>query len=198
MKKSVLQEVQARIASIQQKRAAELAEIREKQAEARTQIEAASLAMKEATEVLNVEAYEKARNDKKKWQTALDMYNARFNQIQAQELVTEADSDSVINSLLAYEEEIAQTFKQAMKDPLQILKKLLDDYEDEVQEVENTINIWQTDIHANYSTRGSASFVNPDTGERTDRSAVPVPVHRLPYTGCSEATQLKTYLEKAL
>ena len=197
-KQTILKDVQARIKDIQAKRSAELAEIRDRQAEARTQIEAASLAMKEATEVLNVDEYEKAKTDKRKWQTALDMYNARYAQIQQQELVTEADSDSVINSLLQYEEDLAQEFKQAIAEPLQALKKLLTEYADEVQEVENTLDLWQEDIHPNYSTRGGSSFVDPNTGERTDRSAVPVPVHRLPYTGCEDAAQLKTYLDKAI
>lgn len=195
---TALQTAQERIKELQTKKAADLAEISEKQKEARTQIEAADLAMKEATEALNVEEYEKARANKLKWQTALDMYTERYKQIQQQELISEADSDSIVNDLLFYEEDLAENFRRALFPKLQELKTILWDYRDEVEKIENTLHTWETEIHANYTTRGASSFIDPDTGIRTDRSAVPVPIHRVAYNGCKEAEILATYLHTAL
>ncbi len=197
-KQTPLQTVQTRIREMQEKKAADLAEIKEKQKEARTQIEAADLAMKEATEALNVEDYETAKANKQKWQTALDMYTERYKQIQQQELISEADSDKIVDSLLFYEEDLAEDFRRAIFPKLQELKKILWDYKDEVERTEKTLRTWETDIHANYNTRGTSTFIDPNTGIKTDRSAVPVPIHRTAYNGCKEAEILTTYLQKAL
>lgn len=196
-KNTILQEVKKRMADMKESKAAQLETIRQKQEEARTQIEAAALGMKQATEEMNVDSYEEAKNRKHKAQTALDMYNGRFKQIQAQEYISEADSDKVINDLLAYEDKLAADFKEATAEPLKQLAKIHKEYLAEVKDTERTITAWQKDIHANYSTRGATMYQDKDTGKWTDRSPGPVPVHTMPYTGCSEAEQLGAYLKKA-
>lgn len=195
--KNITKDVQERIKKLTGDKAAELAKIHQKQNEARNQIEAAGLAIREATEVMNLEAYEKATADKRKAQAALDMYNGRYDQIRKQEYVTEAESDSVIDSLLGYEDTLAKDFKKAIAEPLRKLADLHKEYNAAVVDTENTIKNWERNIHANYSTRGMTKYKDPVTGQYTDRSATPVPVHRLPYTGCSEAVQLGLYLERA-
>lgn len=194
--KNITKDVQERIKKLTGDKAAQLAKIYQKQTEARTQIEVAGLAIKEATEVMNLEAYEKAVADKRKAQAALDMYSGRYDQIRKQEYVTEAESDSVIDSLLGYEDTLAEDFKKAIAEPLRKLADLYKEYKAAVVDTENTIRNWERNVHANYSTRGGTKYKNEVTGEWTDRSPSPVPVHRLPYTGCSEATQLGDYLNK--
>ena len=195
--KNITKEVQERIKKLTGDKAAELAKIHQKQNEARNQIEAAGLAIKEATAVMNLEAYEKATADKRKAQAALDMYSGRYDQIRKQEYVSEAESDSVIDSLLGYEKTLEEDFKKAVAEPLKKLAELHKEYKAAVAETENTIKNWEGNIHANYSTRGATKYKDPVTGQYTDRSNTPVPVHRLPYNGCSEAIQLGLYLEKA-
>ena len=195
--KNITKEVQERIKKLTGDKAEQLAKIHQKQNEARNQIEAAGLAIREATEVMNLEAYEKATADKRKAQAALDMYSGRYDQIRKQEYVTEADSDSVISSLLEYEDTLAEDFKKAIAEPLKKLADLYKGYKAAVVDTENTIKNWERNIHANYSTRGGTKYKNETTGEWTDRSPSPVPVHRLPYTGCSEAIQLGQYLKGA-
>ena len=109
-KQTVLDEVKNRMKEMQDSKAAQLETIRQKQAEARSQIEAAALAMKQATEEMNVDSYEEAKNRKRKAQTALDMYNGRYEQIKQQEYISEAESDSVVDSLLEYEKQLAEDF----------------------------------------------------------------------------------------
>lgn len=195
--KNITKEVQERIKKLTGDKTEQLAKIHQKQTEARTQIEAAELAIREATEVMNLEAYEKAITDKRKAQAALDMYSGRYDQIRKQEYVTEAESDSTIDSLLGYEDTLAEDFKKAVAEPLKKLAELHKEYKAAVVETENTIKNWERNIHANYSTRGATKYKDPVTGQYTDRSNTPVPVHRLPYNGCSEAIQLGLYLEKA-
>lgn len=190
-KQTVVEEVKARMQEMQDKKAAELQAIHEKQTEAQTQKEAAELALKEATERMDLDAYEEAKAAKRKAQTAIDMYSGKYAQISKQEYISEEDSDKVIDSLLAYEDELAAGFKAAVAEPLKKLDELQKAYADAVEDVEQTIRAWTSNIHANYRNNGTTY------ADGTNRSPQPVPVRRLPYTGCSEAHQLKEYLDKA-
>lgn len=198
MKKTPLTTTKERIEEIKAKREVLVEDITARQAEARSQIEEASIAMKKATEELDAEAYEKAKGEKHKAQTALEMYNNRFSQIQKQELISEEESDKIVDSLLYYEEDLTEDFKRKLLTPLQELRSLVYDYLDEIDDIENVLKIWQEDIHANYNTRGGTMFIDKETGIHTTRSETPVPVHRLPYKGCAEANRLKDYLKDAL
>ena len=190
-KKNKAQEVQARITEMIEQKAADLDAISKKQAEARTQLEAAELAIKDATASMDLDAYEKATAAKRKAQTALDMYGGRYAQISQQEYISEEESDKVIDSLLSYEEELAEDFKKAIAEPLKTLAALQDAYANSVQEAEKTIRKWTADIHANYRVQGT-TYANG-----TNRSDSPKPVRMTPYTGCSEANILANYLQKA-
>lgn len=194
--KTVLQEVKDRIDQLQAAKAAELETISEKQKEIRTQIEMASLAMRKATECMSVDDYETAKAAKRKAQSALDMYGARYKQIEAQEYISESESDHVIDSLLQYEEDLTSQFKTAIVKPLRELEKLRAQYLDEIADTEHTLTVWQRDIHANYLSRGGTSYHDTETDTWTERSNTPIPVHRIPYTGCSESAQMGVYLEK--
>ena len=196
-KQTVLQEVKARMQEMQDKKAAELQAIHEKQTEAQTQKEAAELALKEATERMDLDAYEEAKTARRKAQTAIDMYGGRYKQISQQEYISEEESDKVIDGLLDYEKQLAEDFKAAVAEPLKQLAAILTGYQNEVADTERTISAWGANIHANYNTRGASTFTDPATGQPTHRSANPGPVHRMGYNGCNEAAQLKDYLDKA-
>ena len=196
-KKNKAQEVQQRIKEMTEKKQTELAQINDKRSEAQVKKEAAELAIKQATEIMDLEAFEAAKQEKHKAQTAIDMYDGRYKQISQQEYISEAESDRVIDGLLDYEAQLEQDFIADLKEPLNKLRSILAAYFDAVRETEITIRTWETTIHANYSTRGAASRVDPNTGERTDRMEQPVPVHSLPFSGCAEAHILEIYLDKA-
>lgn len=196
-KQNVLEAAKDHMRELQELKTTDLETIEKKKQEARTQLEAAALAMRRATEVLDMDAYAEAEAGKRKAQTALAMYSARYEQIEQQEYISESESDKTIDALLEYEEELAADFKAAIAAPLQKLDKILADYLAAVKDAEDVITAWQRDVHANYSTRGASTRIDPFTGERTDRSETPVLVHRFIYDGCKEAGQLRDYLKKA-
>ncbi len=196
-KQNVLQDVKNRMKKMQEDKAAQLEIIRREQEEARTQMEEATQAMKIATEEMNVDAYAEARNAKLKAQNALEVYCGRYEQIKRQEYISEAESDAVVDSLLAYENQLAEDFRRAAAESHRVLAKLYKEYTAAVRDAEATLIAWQKDIHANYNTRGAMTRIDPRTGERTYRSEQPIPVHRMPYTGCVESEQLGDYLKKA-
>ena len=196
-KQTILQEVKDRMAGMIAEKTAQLDKIRQLQQEARTQIEAAGLAMKKATEQMDVDAYEAAKTAKRKAQTALDMYAGRYKQIEAQEYISEADSDKVVDSLLEYEDRLTEDFKAALVEHLKVLAELLENYSEAVKDTEQALVDWQQNIHLNYNSRGRATYTDEFTGERTYRSPSPIPVRVMGYTGCPESSQLREYLKKA-
>ena len=188
---TTLQEVKARMAEMIEKKNAELAEIRAKTEETAAEIAEAEERIKAATAEMNLAAYEKAVEAKQKASVALDMYNAKFDQLQKAEYISEAESDAVIDSLLDYEKTLEVDFKIDLEQMLRPVKQILADYMAEVKDTENTIARWQREIHANYKTRGR-TFYNVN-GKHTDRSPKPVPVTERGI--CEEAHKLKGYLD---
>lgn len=189
-KKNLIAEIRERITDMQTTKANELKTIWEKKTQAETEKEAAELALKNATAVMDLEAYEEARAKKHKAQTAIDMYSSKHKQIETQEYISEEESDKVIASILNYEEERAAEFKADLAKLLKPAADLLATYEADIREAEDTIRLWTDNIHANYRSM-TATFQ-----DGTNRFPKPVPVRNLPYNGCNEATILKTFLEK--
>ena len=89
-KKTPLEAAKEQMQEILNKKTSDFETLKAKQEEARTKREEASLAMREATERMDIEAYEEAKNEKKKAQTALEMYESKFNQLKQQEYITDA------------------------------------------------------------------------------------------------------------
>ena len=191
-KKNLIAEIRERITDMQTTKANELKTVWEKKTQAETEKEAAELALKNATAVMDLEAYEEARAKKHKAQTAIDMYSSKHKQIETQEYISEEESDKVIASILDYEEERAAEFKADLAKLLKPAADLLATYEADIREAEDTIRLWTDNIHANYRS------MTTTYQDGTNRCPKPVPVRNLPYNGCSEAAILKTFLEKEL
>lgn len=196
-KHNTLQEVKSRMAEMTQSKLDQLAEIRNKQAEARAKLDTADKAMKDATERMSLDDYASAKEAKHEAQTAIDMYTGRYAQIERQEYISEEESDKIIDSLLAYENHLDEGFKKAAADQLKVLAALYREYTDAVEDTEETISLWTKTIHANYNTRGRSAYKDPVTGEYTYRSEKPIPVHQAQYKGCAEALQMGLYLDQA-
>ena len=144
-----------------------------------------------------MDAYKEAVEEIKALKTAIDMYSGRYKQISQQEYISEEESDKVIDSLLAYENELRASFLADIKEPLQILREKVNTYFDDVSETERVIKAWEGTIHANYRARGLMTSTDPITGESTDRMGTPVAVRLIPYRGCTEAIRLAEMIKNA-
>lgn len=185
------QEVRARIEALIGSRAEQLAEISEKISAARKQEAEAAEAMKQAQAETNLKAYAAAKAAKLEAGTAVEMYSGRAAQLQGKELISEEESDSVIDSLLDYEAKISADYEAAIAGPLDQLQQLQKDYEAAIEEAERVLHLWTSQVHANYR---SSSTIYAETG--TNRSPRPVPVHKVAYTGCNTAQRVRAFLDK--
>ena len=195
--RNALNEVKAKMKQLRDEKQRQLDEIRQKKAEAHLARESAQIAANAATERLDPEAYEKAVQDERRAQTALEMYEKRYAQLLKQKMIDEAESDAVIDSLLEYENRLADDFRKAAADPLDRLAAILDTYRAAVKDTEATLTEWQQSIHPNFRTFGGTMYTDETTGERTDRSKEPRPVHARPFEGCTEAVRLENYLNRS-
>lgn len=191
--KTVLEDIRELMADLVKKRTAQLEEIQRKLKETQHKLEEADAAIASATVNADLPAYEKGTAAKSKLETALSMYTARLKLIRDGEYISEAESDAVIDRLLAYEEQINDRFLADIAGPIESLKNIYSAYAAEVTGTEETLSTWQREIHANYNSRGSAIYYDAN-GNTTYRSDKPVPVHLMRYTGCDEAKRLRNYL----
>lgn len=196
MIKNVAEETKQKIAEMQEQKAKELEKIDSKIAELQRKKDNLKESIEKATEQMDLKLYKEAEEELKETETAINMYSGRYKQIKEQKYISELESDKVIDDLLVYEKELEKGFIEDIKEPIEQLRVILSDYFGAVQEAEKTIRTWETQIHANYSTRGLTFRTDPETGKRTDRSEKPVYVHSTPYEGSGVALSLSEYLSR--
>ena len=172
--------------------------IRAKTNEILRQIEAAEKDSTAAAERMDLEAFEAAEERKKKAQNAAEMYRRRYDQIKHREYISEEESDATIDSLLAYEAELAEEFKQSIAKIYKRLEGILDEYTANVADVETTFLEWTSEIHSNFRSFSGTMRTDPLTGARTNRMEKALPVHAHPYVGGDEAARLADFLRHEL
>ena len=185
--KNALKEAQKLIKDFRGKRAEDLEAIRLKLKEYNDVLETVKKTMDEATEVMDLSGYEKAKSEKKTAEAAIEMYSTRYRQIETAEYTTEEKSDEFIDGVLSYEQERGEQFKTEAEKLYTSLRELLETYLSDIAEAEAVINEWTTTIHANYR---SATTTYADGSHRAPH---PVPVHSAPFKGCKEALRLEMY-----
>lgn len=188
--KNIPAETIKRIAGLEKKKAEELEAINKQIAENKTALAAAQEAIKSATERTDLTAYQDAKKKEADAAAALEMYNSRYSQIQRREYVTQKDSDAVIDALLKYEKDIADEFIKTIAGPIEEIRKAHADYIESVKTTENTIKSWNSRIRANYRSETTRY------ADGTNISKTPVPVHRLPYAGCTKSAIVGGFLDR--
>lgn len=188
--KNVPAEVMKRVESLEKKKAEELAAIQNKIDENARTLAEAEKEIKTATESTDLTAYQAAKQKKHNAIEAVEMYRARYSQLENKAFVTRKDSDATIDNLLKYEKDIEAEFKEAIAEPLENLKAIYKEYRDGVTAAETTIDAWTHRIHANYRSTGTTY------ADGTNVSPVPVPVRRTPFSGCEESALVKNFIDK--
>ena len=188
--KNVPAETMKRINGLEAKKAEELAAIKSKVDENARTLAEAEKDIKAATESTDLTAYQAAKKKKHDAAEAVEMYNARYAQLEHKAFVTRKDSDATIDALLNYEADIEAEFIEAIAEPLADLKAIYEEYHDGVTAAETTIAAWTHRIHANYRSTGTTY------ADGTNVSPVPVPVRRTPFDGCKESAIVKNFIDK--
>ena len=182
---TVREEVNERIKKLLDERAAEYAANTQQIAACDSTIREQTTAMQTATEATNVEDYEKAKSAIHKAEVAKEMYLARQEQLNAREIVSEEESDKVIESLLRYNAKLAEDFDKAVLEHLEPLKKIYADYVTEKEALTHTAYMWTQQIRPTYRNWYDVVYGQAVTSSPS-RSKDPVDISR--YLKTSSAT----------
>lgn len=187
--KNMAKEILDRIDTMLADRTAEIEAIKAKLAESEADVNKLKKQQRDAMERTDAAAYRKAKDAVAEAEAVREMYLERLDQIQTKEYITEEDSDAVINGLLAFEDDLADEYEKAIKVPIERLQKLHDEYIETVEQTEDALRRWTNEIHSYHHVEGTVF------SDGTDRSAAPVPVHRMPYTGCDVSARVGRFLQ---
>ena len=188
MAKNLLEEINNRMNEMLGQSRAELQTIDDQISSARNEIAEHQKSMDEAQSTIDAEKYLKASDAIRVLKTKIEMLEKRKAQHSEKELVTEEESDRVINSILEYENQIAEEYQKEIKAPINQLRQLTEKYRADVSSAETTIKRWTSNIHANYQN----PFTTYPNG--THRSDTPVPVHNVPYLGSAISIRVTDFL----
>ena len=147
-----VEEVKATMRHLIEKKAAELDKITAELETARDRKRKAETALHSAIETTDAAAYKKAKAEADEAATLIEMYTARYNQLQKKEFMSEEDSDRVIDSLIEYQRSRTAAFMEAVKSPLAQLEAIYKEYAQDYEDAVKTVNAWTANIHANYRT----------------------------------------------
>ena len=181
--------VKGKIKELKAKKQAQIDEIMRKIDEESAAAAAAAAMMDAATDALNVDEYETAKAAKARARTALDMYSTRHKKLLAQEIISEKESDAVINSLIEYEKTIEEGYKKKVSGILDELRGISEEYAAAITDAEGTIGTWITEIHAYYITPNT---IHRETGtNRAPHSVRPTSPGR-----CDVERETRKYIER--
>lgn len=183
--------VRERMDALLSNKASELGIIDEELAKAQADSEKAAQAARLAAEATNLDDYEAASNAYHNAEMRREMYEARRSMLSEMDFLSESESDSVIDSLLQYENDLRKEFEAAVKTHIAALRKLYKEYRKNIVNTESVIMDWTTSIHANHRTFGRTTYA-----DGTSRSQEPVPVHGTVFLGGELAERLYAYLKK--
>ena len=192
MGKNIVTVTQERIAELKAHKAGELARITGELEKASQDYEAACKELQNATENTDFKAFGEAKKKQLEAKNKKDMYSQRYDQLKKRELISEEESDKVIDSLLDYEKALAEDYEIKVTKIVEELEAIHTEYRDRVAATENTIKSWTAEVHANYR---SNTTIYKETG--TNRAPYPVPVRNIPYVGCKKSESVDKFIEAA-
>jgi hypothetical protein len=190
---SVVEDVQAKITELMEEKARQLDEAARQLEAARAEAAEAEAAGKAATEQMDYTSFALAEAQQTKAEQKARMYAARVDQIYRKQMVTEAESDAVIDRLREYLADLDAAFDADLSGVLKTLDGMYWTYIEGIQSAEDAILSWTQNVHPNYRSWGTL-YVDPETGNRTNRNRYPVSVPTTNGQGGPSARMVRHFL----
>lgn len=187
-----VEEVKATMRQLIDKKAGDLSKITAELEAARGRKRKAETALHSAIETTDAAAYKKAKAEADEAATLIEMYTARYGQLQKKEFMSEEDSDRIIDSLIEYQRSRTAAFMEAVKSPLAQLEAIYKEYAQDYEDAVKTVNAWTANIHANYRTPYTTYA---DGSHRSDRPAPVVGMTGFFPLFNDDAARIKDFLE---
>lgn len=153
----------------------------------RIEVDKQTAAIAAAAQDPDKDAYITAMFEKDKAAIAAATYRARYDDLEAAPLMSEPESDAIIDRLLSYEQQIEAEYIAGVTSILRNLENLNNSYTQNIADAEATIKAWSNTVHANH--RNIVGFVAVG-----DRKVAPRSVRSCMYRGCAESVAIDRML----
>ncbi len=188
---TTVETVKEQIETLLNNRAEALQRVNEAREKLSEEIERLSQEKERAVEAMDEAGYSEISSKLIKARTALEMYGKKADQLRRDKLVTEQESDDVIESLIQYEQDLEQSFAADVQEIMDKLSERQAEHNQAWKEAEGVLLDWVTNIHENYRSRYTRY------ADGTDRADKPVPVHPYgTYNGGSINNQVTALLKQ--
>lgn len=175
---SIVEETRQKMDDLLEKKA-QVADFFQKEIAVATKMKAeAEEAVNQAFGDLDSEALEAAKSKLASAESAIKMCEIQQKRVTSQRIIAEAESDSVIDSLLEYEKSLCAEYEAAIAAPLKKLQALTEEHKKAIKETEDLIQAWTANIHPNYR-----NFFGTLYKDGSNRADAPQPVHFFNYVG---------------
>lgn len=188
MAKNVADDVLRRMNKMLADRDAEIQNLVDLRAAAENEKANCETLVEAAKDKMDLCAFQDARRKAQDAQDRIELYTSRIDKISSARMVTEAESDAVIDSLTAYEKDLAKEFEQEAGRNIDQLRSITYTYLSRVKDAESVIHQWTHNIHPNF--RSATTYENG-----SNRMDHPVPVHPGGYRGCAAAISASRFIE---
>lgn len=188
MEKNVADIVLKRMETLLANRDLEIKKLEDLRAAAEAEKKNCQKLVEDAKDKMDLCAFQEARKKTQDIQDRIELYSARIGKIKNARMVSEEESDSIIDSLTAYEDDMAAEYELEAGKIIEKLRVMTDGYLGRVNETEKAIKQWTTLIHPNF--RSSTTTVNG-----SNRMDAPVPVHPIAYRGCGAAISASKFVD---
>lgn len=169
---NIIDDVRERIKALELKKADTTDAAKKELEKAEKELEKAESMKAAAVKEMDAAGYKKADSKIADLTIEKRMYADRLQQLLNQELISEAESDNVIDSLIEYQDAAEKEFEAAAGPVIDSLIELYSDCADKITAAEDLINEWTYKIHANHRAQ-----IGAYPKGKEPRRAYSVPVH---------------------
>lgn len=147
MAKKAITEVVNRIKKITADRVAETADLEERVEVAKQQQRAANEAMDEATDVVDLESYQKAKKDRRYAGDAIEMYSKRLDALENKPLISKEEYEAGVDKIMAALEEVSADAKKCIVEHMEQIRIIAAECTAEITNGNEVLHKWQHEIY---------------------------------------------------
>ena len=187
--KDIIKETREKMHRLADKRNEQIRFLTSEIDKARKEKDAAKQALEKAFESMDPAAISPAKTRLSAAEEILDLCETRRNRFSSEFLISESESDAIIDRILAYEQDLCLEYDTEISPILAQLSAITKAHQEKIREAESVISAWNQNVHPNFR-----SFTGTIYPNGTNRGEEAQPVHRFAYVGSESGKKVSTFL----
>lgn len=145
--KNCIEEMHEKAQALIQNRDKQIRELSEKIDTCQNKMTAAETAIQTAKDNLDFDGAEDAKKNKERAAFEIDAYKAKLKKYQSNDLITTAESDSMVENVLEYRDSLNNDLLKGIAAHIVAMNDLIDDYDKEINKIGNALREWTGSVH---------------------------------------------------